>query len=91
MGPKTVTHLPQVTLGHRLRDKTLTVLDEYTRECLAIKVERSLDSQAVLEVLAPILSSRVALKMGAGQCEYWALVPSMISCSGRPAGRCRGA
>ena len=35
-----------------LRFKCLTVVDEYTRECLAITVERSLPARRVLKVLA---------------------------------------
>jgi len=34
----------------------LTVLDEYTRECLAIKVARRLNSNDVLDVLAELFS-----------------------------------
>jgi len=33
----------------------LTVIDEFTRECLAIKVARRLNSQDVLEVLGELL------------------------------------
>ncbi len=36
----------------------LTVVDEYTRECLAITVERKLDSSRVLETLAELFVSR---------------------------------
>ncbi len=38
--------------------RMLTVLDEYTRECLAIKVERNLNAQEVLEVLAGLFLTR---------------------------------
>lgn len=42
-------------VSHRTHDgrafRLLTVLDEYTRECLAIKVERRLKSQDVIELL----------------------------------------
>lgn len=33
----------------------LTVIDEFTRECLAIRVERRLNSQKVLEVLGELM------------------------------------
>ncbi len=36
----------------------LTVVDEFTRECLAIKVERKLNSTHVLEVLAELFLHR---------------------------------
>lgn len=36
----------------------LTVVDEYTRECLAIKVERKLNSTHVLETLAELFLHR---------------------------------
>ena len=39
-----------------LRFKCLTVVDEYTRECLAITVERSLPARRVLEVLAQLVA-----------------------------------
>lgn len=39
--------------GKRLR--MLTVIDEFTRECLAIKVARRLNSKDVLEVLAELM------------------------------------
>ena len=35
--------------------RMLTVIDEFTRECLAIKVERRLNSKDVLEVLAELM------------------------------------
>jgi len=38
--------------------KVLTVLDEYSRECLAIEVERSLQSIDVLECLADLFMER---------------------------------
>jgi putative transposase len=38
--------------------KILTVLDEYSRECLAIEVERSLQSIDVLERLADLFTDR---------------------------------
>ncbi len=38
--------------------KILTVLDEYTRECLAIEVERSIASQGVIERLADLFVKR---------------------------------
>jgi putative transposase len=39
-----------------LRFKCLTIVDEYTRECLAITVERSLPARRVLEVLAQLVA-----------------------------------
>lgn len=36
----------------------LTVIDEFTRECLAIKVARRLNSKNVLEVLAELMVTR---------------------------------
>ena len=42
--------------GKRLR--MLTVIDEFTRECLAIKVARRLNSKDVLEVLADLMVMR---------------------------------
>jgi len=49
-------------LFDRTRDgraiKVLTVIDEYTRECLALKAERRLDSEDVLEVLDDLLLRR---------------------------------
>ena len=42
--------------GGRLR--ILTVLDEYTRESLAIRVERSMDSHKVIETLARLVAQR---------------------------------
>ena len=38
--------------------KMLTVVDEYTRECLAIEVERRADSMSVLEKLATLFIER---------------------------------
>ena len=42
--------------GKRLR--MLTIIDEFTRECLAIKVARRLNSKDVLEVLADLMVIR---------------------------------
>ena len=39
--------------GRRMR--MLTLIDEYTRECLAIRVERRMGSQAVIETLADVM------------------------------------
>ena len=39
-----------------LRFKCLTVVDEYTRECLAITVERSLPARRVLAVLGQLVA-----------------------------------
>lgn len=38
--------------------RMLTVIDEFTRECLAIKVERRLNSKHVLEVLVDLMITR---------------------------------
>jgi putative transposase len=38
--------------------KLLTIIDEYTRECLAIKVKRKLDSHNVIEQLADLFITR---------------------------------
>lgn len=38
--------------------RILTVIDEFTRECLAIKAERRLNSQDVLEVLGELMVER---------------------------------
>jgi transposase InsO family protein len=44
---------------HDGRDfRTLTVLDEYTRECLCIDVERRLNSESVLKRLSDLLVRR---------------------------------
>jgi len=42
--------------GRKIR--MLTVIDEHTRECLAIKVARRLNSKDVLEVLADLMVAR---------------------------------
>ncbi len=42
--------------GRSLR--TLTLIDEYTRECLALRVERSLGSLEVIETLADVMLTR---------------------------------
>ena len=38
--------------------RMLTIVDEYTRECLAIRVDRSLNSESVLEQLASLFIYR---------------------------------
>jgi putative transposase len=43
--------------------KCLTVIDEYTRECLAIDVARSIRSSRVIEVLAKLVSVHGAPKV----------------------------
>jgi putative transposase len=40
------------------RLKFLTLVDEYTRECLAIKVDRRLPAKAVIEVLEQVFKER---------------------------------
>jgi len=42
--------------------RLLTILDEYARECLAIRVERKLTSEEVMETLAELLPLRGAPK-----------------------------
>ena len=50
-------------VADRLEDgrmiRLLTVIDEYTRECLAIRVEYKLKSEQVMEVLADLFSKRL--------------------------------
>ena len=43
--------------------KCLTVIDEYTRECLAIDVSGSIRSSCVIEVLAKLVSVHGAPKV----------------------------
>ena len=38
--------------------KWLTIIDEYTRECLALEVDRTMTSENVLDVLRDLLGSR---------------------------------
>ena len=38
--------------------KLLTVMDEYTRECLAIRAERSIRSSDVIETLTELMTAR---------------------------------
>ncbi len=38
--------------------RLLTVIEEYTRECLAIRAERSIRSPDVIETLAALLTAR---------------------------------
>jgi len=42
--------------GRRFR--VLTLIDEYTRECLAIMVARRIDCFAVIEILAAVMLAR---------------------------------
>lgn len=44
--------------GHRL--KIMPILDEYTRECLAIRVGRSITSEDVIDELAGLMATRGA-------------------------------
>lgn len=60
--------------------KMLNVIDEFTREALAIEVDRSIDADGVVEVL-----DRLALMHGA---PHYVRFDSGGVCSG---GRCRGA
>jgi putative transposase len=46
------------SLSHGGRLRMLTVVDEFTRECLSIRTERSLKSRDVQEVLAQIMQER---------------------------------
>ena len=41
--------------------KLLTVVDEFTRECLEIRVEKKMDSMAVMETLDEIMRTRVRM------------------------------
>jgi putative transposase len=50
--------MDQTSDGRRL--KILAVVDEYTRECLALEVERSIDAAGVVEVLRKIIAVRGA-------------------------------
>jgi hypothetical protein len=43
-------------LGQKL--KMLTVLDEHTRECMEIRVERRMDSRHVMETLDELMTER---------------------------------
>ena len=45
-------------LGHGGRLRMLTVVDEFTRECLTIQVERSLKAKDVREILAQVAKER---------------------------------
>ncbi len=47
-------------LGDGRRFKTLSVLDEFTRECLAIQVGQSIRAPQVIQVLAQVMSTRGA-------------------------------
>ncbi len=42
--------------GRKVR--TLTMIDEYSRECLAIRVDRKLSSEEVIETLADVFMRR---------------------------------
>lgn len=44
--------------GHRL--KLMPILDEYTRECPAIRVERSITAENVIDELARLMVTRGA-------------------------------
>jgi putative transposase len=66
--PRTATHRNHVwtvdftfdltEYGTRL--KMLTVVDEYTRECLSIRVEKRIDSELVIETMAKLIARRGA-------------------------------
>jgi transposase InsO family protein len=64
------------TATHR-RLKLLNVVDEYTRECLAIEVARSIDADGVVEVVSRLVAERGApthLRMDNGpELAAWAL------------------
>ncbi len=49
-------HFIHDAAANGLRFKCLTVVDEYTRECLAITVDRSLPARRVLEVLGHLVA-----------------------------------
>ncbi|QDS98835.1 Integrase core domain protein [Adhaeretor mobilis] len=38
--------------------KCLSIVDEYTRECLALKIDRSITSEDVLDTLAELFAIR---------------------------------
>jgi putative transposase len=71
----------QFTEGHRFR--TLTVLDAYTRECLAIHTGTSLRGRNVVAVLNQTLKDREALKKLCGdngsECTVRFLISGPIS------------
>ena len=48
--------MDQTSDGRRL--KILPVVDEYTRECLAIEVERSITAEEVVAILARLFEER---------------------------------
>ena len=48
--------------GRKLR--LITLIDEFTRECLAIRVARRIDSFGVLETMADVMLSRPHLASG---------------------------
>lgn len=45
-------------LGHGGRLRMLTVVDEFTRKCLTIWIERSLKAKDVQEILAQVVKER---------------------------------
>ncbi|MBJ20830.1 MAG: hypothetical protein CL933_15590 [Deltaproteobacteria bacterium] len=47
--------------GRRIR--TLTIIDSFTRECLTLKVAKSLPSQSVAEALEGVTEQRGAPRM----------------------------
>ncbi len=48
--------MDQTRDGRRL--KILAVVDEYTRECMALKVERCMEAEDVIEMLRKIIALR---------------------------------
>ncbi len=46
----------RITSGSTL--KWLSIVDEYTRECLALKVDRSITSEDVIDTLAELFAMR---------------------------------
>ena len=50
--------LKQLETGNNRPVRLLTVIDEYTKECLAIRAERSIRSPDVIETLAGLMTGK---------------------------------
>jgi len=61
-------------LGENLR--LMTLIDEFTRECLAIRVARRINSFGVLETMADVMLSRPHLASGFQEIQKIAIVYS---------------
>jgi len=62
--------------------RILNVIDEYTRECLAVKVARSLTHKEVLEVLTDLFLERgvpvhICYDNGSDHTVYWGVRPQL--------------